>query len=81
MEFNSDRKRMSMVVLDNQDGLYKLYCKGADNVIKERLLEGQDTRKTERFLLESAQQGYRTLLVAMRVLDEEEVEQFLKQCQ
>jgi magnesium-transporting ATPase (P-type) len=77
MEFNSDRKRMSMVVLDNQDGLYKLFCKGADNVIKERLLEGQDTIKTVEFLEESAQQGYRTLLVAMRVLDMEEVESFL----
>jgi phospholipid-transporting ATPase len=55
MEFNSDRKRMSMVVLDHQDGFYKLFCKGADNVIKERLLEGQDTRRTERFLQESAQ--------------------------
>ena len=40
MEFNSDRKRMSMVVLDHQDGLLKLFCKGADNVIKERLLPG-----------------------------------------
>lgn len=23
-----------------QDGLFKLYCKGADNIIKERLKEG-----------------------------------------
>jgi magnesium-transporting ATPase (P-type) len=33
MEFNSDRKRMSVVVLDPSDGLYKLYCKGADSII------------------------------------------------
>lgn len=37
MEFNSDRKRMSILVKDPVDKLYKLYCKGADSVIKERL--------------------------------------------
>lgn len=37
MEFNSDRKRMSIVLKDPEDGLYKLYSKGADSVIKERL--------------------------------------------
>jgi magnesium-transporting ATPase (P-type) len=42
MEFNSDRKRMSMLIFDHQDGLFKLLIKGADNIIKERLLEGQD---------------------------------------
>lgn len=33
IEFNSDRKRMSVIVKDLQDGLYKMYTKGADNVI------------------------------------------------
>jgi magnesium-transporting ATPase (P-type) len=33
MEFTSDRKRMSVLVIDPDDGLLKLYCKGADNVI------------------------------------------------
>ena len=37
MEFNSDRKRMSIVLRDPEDGHYKLYCKGADSIIKERL--------------------------------------------
>ena len=37
MEFNSDRKRMSVLVIDPDDGLLKLYCKGADNVIMQRL--------------------------------------------
>ena len=31
---------MSVVVQDIQDGLYKMYCKGADNIIKDRLREG-----------------------------------------
>ena len=37
MEFNSDKKRMSIVLRDPDDGHYKLYCKGADSIIKERL--------------------------------------------
>lgn len=37
MDFNSDRKRMSILVKDPDDGLYKLYVKGADSIIKERL--------------------------------------------
>jgi magnesium-transporting ATPase (P-type) len=37
IEFTSERKRMSILVHDPQDGYYKLYCKGADSIIKERL--------------------------------------------
>lgn len=39
VEFSSERKRMSILVHDKSDGMYKLYCKGADNVIIERLNE------------------------------------------
>jgi magnesium-transporting ATPase (P-type) len=37
MEFNSDRKRMSILVRDPDDGLIKLYTKGADSIIIDRL--------------------------------------------
>ena len=37
MEFNSDRKRMAVVLLDPKDGKYKMYIKGADSIIIERL--------------------------------------------
>lgn len=37
MEFNSDRKRMSVLLKDPEDGLIKLYIKGADSIIKNRL--------------------------------------------
>jgi len=37
MEFNSNRKRMSILVYDPTDGHYKLYCKGADSIIRERI--------------------------------------------
>ena len=39
MEFSSDRKRMSILVKDPADGLYKLYMKGADSIVKSRLDE------------------------------------------
>lgn len=45
-EFNSTRKRMSTIVR-GPDGRIKLYCKGADTVILERLSERQPyTEKT-----------------------------------
>jgi magnesium-transporting ATPase (P-type) len=37
MEFNSDRKRMSVILRDPADGLIKMYTKGADSIIKARL--------------------------------------------
>jgi len=37
MDFNSDRKRMSVLVRDPTDGKIKLLIKGADSIIKERL--------------------------------------------
>src|SRR5258708_15344912 len=45
-EFNSTRKRMSTIVR-GPDGKIKLYCKGADTVILERLAPSQPyTEKT-----------------------------------
>lgn len=39
MEFNSDRKWMSIVLTDPTDGLIKVYMKGADSIIKDWLCE------------------------------------------
>jgi len=33
--FNSDRKRMSIII--ENEGVIKMYIKGADNMIKDRL--------------------------------------------
>ena len=41
MEFNSDRKRMSVLIKDPRDGKIKLLIKGADSIIKERLDNSQ----------------------------------------
>lgn len=38
LDFNNVRKRMSVIL--RKDGRLRLYCKGADNVIYERLKPG-----------------------------------------
>ncbi|KAJ7507724.1 phospholipid-translocating ATPase [Mycena galericulata] len=76
LEFNSARKRMSVVVkqLDGADERLFLLTKGADNVIFERLKEGGEELKaaTETHLSEFANNGLRTLTLAYKVIQEDE---------
>lgn len=73
-EFNSSRKRMSAVVR-GPDNKIKLYCKGADTVILERLAqENPFVEPTLLHLEDCASEGLRTLCVAMREIPEEEYE-------
>jgi phospholipid-transporting ATPase len=75
-EFNSTRKRMSVVV-KCPDGLIKLYVKGADTVIFERLVAGSpNIAKTTHYLEEYANEGLRTLCLAYRVISQTEYEQW-----
>ncbi|KAJ1305911.1 hypothetical protein OPQ81_010630 [Rhizoctonia solani] len=75
-EFNSTRKRMSTVVR-GPDGKIKLYCKGADTVILERLSKNQPyTEQTLVHLEDYATEGLRTLCVAMREIPEAEYQQW-----
>ena len=74
LEFNSTRKRMSVVVRA-PDGSLVLYCKGADSVIYERLCKDHDPvlkEKTRTDMEMFANSGLRTLCVAYRILSEEE---------
>lgn len=61
LEFTSARKRMSVIVkkLDDDNERLFLLTKGADNVIFERLAEGQDSLKkqTDQHLEEFANEG------------------------
>jgi phospholipid-translocating ATPase len=72
LEFNSARKRMSVVVkqLDGADERLFLLTKGADNVIFERLKPGGDELKaaTEAHLSDFANNGLRTLTLAYKVI-------------
>jgi magnesium-transporting ATPase (P-type) len=73
MEFNSDRKRMSIIVRDPSDNHIKMYTKGADSIIKARLDSRQINDKimtdVDNFLNKASVKGLRTLLMAMRVID------------
>ncbi|KAG8890252.1 hypothetical protein FRB98_000163 [Tulasnella sp. 332] len=74
LEFNSTRKRMSVVVR-NPDGRIILYCKGADSVIYARLAPNHEPNlkaKTAQDMEDFANGGLRTLCVAYRYLTEEE---------
>ncbi len=72
LEFNSSRKRMSVVLkkLDGDDDRLFLLTKGADNVIFDRLKPGAEALKaeTERHLSAFANEGLRTLTLAYKVI-------------
>ncbi|NXS32434.1 AT8B3 ATPase, partial [Pomatostomus ruficeps] len=72
LDFNSDRKRMSVLVRDPQ-GTIRLYTKGADTVILERLRgRGPKETLTERALDRFAEETLRTLCMASREVSEAE---------
>ncbi|KAF5751968.1 hypothetical protein HS088_TW02G00987 [Tripterygium wilfordii] len=79
LEFNSTRKRMS-VVIRTEEGKLLLLCKGADSVMFERLAkDGRDFEKETRdHVNEYADAGLRTLILAYRELDEKEYRDFSK---
>ncbi|KAL4205060.1 hypothetical protein AMTRI_Chr01g135270 [Amborella trichopoda] len=80
LEFSSSRKRMSVIV-QNEEGQLLLLCKGADSVMFESL--GKNGRefedKTRDHINEYADAGLRTLVLAYRVLEEEEYRAFSKE--
>jgi magnesium-transporting ATPase (P-type) len=64
---------MSVIIKDN--GVYKLYTKGADSIIKKRLnskIPQPFLEQTDKKLSQFSVFGLRTLLMAMRVLSEDE---------
>ncbi|CAH9124190.1 unnamed protein product [Cuscuta epithymum] len=80
LEFNSTRKRMSVIVRD-EEGKILLLCKGADNVMFERLaINGREFEEaTKQHVNEYADAGLRTLILAYRELTEEEYKAFNEQ--
>ena len=72
LEFNSTRKRMS-TIFRCPDGKVRIYCKGADTVILERLsADNPIVDVTLQHLEEYATEGLRTLCLAMREIPEGE---------
>lgn len=81
IEFNSTRKRMSIIV-ERQDGRIQLFSKGADNIIYDRLLFEEASSDIGRITLEHlelfAEAGLRTLCLSYRDLDEYEYKYWVK---
>ncbi|CAI5496802.1 unnamed protein product [Closterium sp. Naga37s-1] len=75
IEFTSHRKRMSVIVRTPEGNLV-LLCKGADNIIMDRLggsVEAQRHRPiTEQHMRTYAEAGLRTLAIAWKEIGEEE---------
>lgn len=83
-DFNSTRKRMSVVIqpITDSDRQPVLYCKGADNVMLDLVLNStEEIEKLNRDLYDFSVQGLRTLVCAKRNLTLEEAEDFEKKWQ
>jgi len=73
-EFSSDRKRMSIIVEDENQNII-LFCKGADSIIFDRLTSNTSIRlrETTNFSLKCfGNEGLRTLLYSSRTLSSDE---------
>jgi len=83
LEFNSTRKRMSVILRKmDQDGRLFLLTKGADNIIFDRLAADASQKelreKTDKDLQYFASEGLRTLCLAYRILDAKVYDQWAK---
>uniref|UniRef100_A0A9J8B7E9 Phospholipid-transporting ATPase n=1 Tax=Cyprinus carpio carpio TaxID=630221 RepID=A0A9J8B7E9_CYPCA len=79
LEFSSNRKRMSVIVR-TPTGKLRLYCKGADNMIFERLNETSQYKDlTVAHLEQFATEGLRTLCFAYVDLEEGAYQEWLKE--
>ncbi|KAK7137853.1 hypothetical protein R3I94_013485 [Phoxinus phoxinus] len=78
LEFTSTRKRMS-VIMRTPSGKIRLYCKGADTVIYERLADSSRYKDiTLKHLEQFATEGLRTLCFAVVDISESSYQQWLE---
>ncbi|KAM4634801.1 phospholipid-transporting ATPase ID-like isoform 1-T2 [Polymixia lowei] len=79
LDFNNVRKRMSVIVR-GPEGNLRLYCKGADTIVYERLHPSccKLMEVTTEHLNEYAGDGLRTLALAYKDLDESYMEEWRK---
>lgn len=75
-EFDSDRKRMTIVLkYDSRSAI--AIMKGADNIVKQRLAPQQYfLGEAERKVLESSIKGLRTLFVCFKLVELQQYERF-----
>lgn len=72
IEFNSTRKRMTVIVRDEETGKVRVMCKGADSIILPRLTKTADhVSQTVNFLEGYSKEGLRTLLIAEKEISDD----------
>jgi phospholipid-transporting ATPase len=75
LEFNSTRKRMSVIVRRPDDGAIMLLTKGADNIMLGLMAHHQphhDLETSKAYLSEFASEGLRTLVLGYKMLEEQD---------
>lgn len=79
IEFSSDRKRMTVVVRTPENKI-KVMCKGADSIIQERLAvtdrNANLMQEIDQHLNRYASNGLRTLLLAEKVISQQEYDEW-----
>ncbi len=78
LEFDSKRKRMSVIVRNIKTNEYILYCKGADSSMFKKLHQEQSQTEelynSEKFLYKFSCNGWRTLVLGYRILTKKQYE-------
>ena len=77
IEFSSDRKRETVIVKDR--GIIKVYVKGADSIIEQRLSQRTQEsilRQCKYYVNKFSAQGFRTLFIAMKILSQSEYDEY-----
>lgn len=68
--FDADRKRMSVLIRDKETGQYTVMCKGADSIMMPLCtLTNDDKNSINKSLLDLANMGLRTLVIASKPLE------------
>lgn len=83
MEYSSDRGCMS-VIARTPDGSIRLYCKGSDTKVMAKIRRGTDgnlLKRTDEDLHMFAREGLRTLVLASKVIPENEYTEWDKRYQ
>ena len=79
-EFSSDRKRMSIILVEGD--LIKMYIKGADSEIEQRLAKKGNNEnfisQAQNYIKYFSNMGYRTLMVGMKIISTEEFETYFE---
>jgi phospholipid-translocating P-type ATPase (flippase) len=77
IEFSSDRKRETVIVRDR--GIIKVYVKGADSIVEQRLSKKTPDsilRQCKYYVNKFSAQGFRTLFIAMKILSQSEYDDY-----